>query len=120
MGWLGVWGCMNEPNSKGRGLPLAKQRVLPRGAARMEMLCGDHPAPPNPAPQPTDASHRVSEHFLSFSDHKLINPKVKTTKTSKRVPNKMICIGKRHPSSQNRPPEGGSCTGGRAFCAGTS
>lgn len=121
MDWLGMWGCMNELNSKGRRMPLAKQRVLPRGAARMEMLCGDHPAPPNPAPQPTNTSHRVSEHALSFDDHKLINPKVKTTKNSKRVPNKMIYIGKRHPSSQNRLLEGGSGgTGGRAFCAGAS
>lgn len=33
----------------------------------MEMLGGNHPAPPNPAPQPTDASQRATEHFLPFS-----------------------------------------------------
>lgn len=55
-----MWGCTNEPCRK-RKVPLAKQRVLLPGAARMEMLCGDHPAPPNPAPQPTDAN-QVTEH----------------------------------------------------------
>lgn len=39
---------------------------LPPGAARTEMLCGDHPAPPNPAPQPTEANQEVTKH--SFSD----------------------------------------------------
>lgn len=76
MGWPGTKNCMNEPGRKGREMPLAKQRVLPRGAARMEMLCGDHPAPPNPVPQSTNASQMVTEHFRSFGAHEFINCKV--------------------------------------------
>lgn len=75
MGWPGMWGCTKEPDRK-RKVPLAKQRVLPLGATRMERLCGDHTASPNPAPQLTDANQKVTEHCLPFHDNELINPKV--------------------------------------------
>lgn len=66
MDWPGIRGYTNEQGRKGREMLLAKQRVLPRGAAGMENCVV---TTPHPQTQPHNSLVQVkgSLNIVSFS-----------------------------------------------------